>query len=1050
MKPETLAEPVLVGRSRELERLQVYLKEASKGRGATVFVSGEAGSGKTRLANEFLTMAKKKNVTVLSGWCLSNAAVPYFPFLEAFGSYYSRNEPEGERQLEIKTWLTGTSQTQEQGKYENLNAQAWKDKTFAAVIKQLLFLSTNKPVILFIDDIHWADSASLALLHYISRGISSERILTLATYRSEEILSKQTDGGSYPLVENLRLMGRDELFSEIPLHALCKDEVGKIAESMLGGTVDSDLVAKLSEDSGGNPLSVVESLRMMFEQRNLSKKDGQWRLEVDKIGLPGKVKDVIMRRLDALKPAQRRVVDAASVLGEKFSPDLVASVINQEYLDVLDALNAMEQGGRLVVGEGNGYRFEHAKIREILYNGLSPLMKIAFHLRIAKKMEEVNQTEKKASLSDIAYHYIQAGDKEKSLKYSLAAGIDALVKFSNTEAIKHFSYVLQNLTENPENDSQRMAALEGLGDAHYAGMKFKEAAKTFESLSKIEGANKLRALRKAMEASFFQNDLAKLEELLKEAEKCDLVDRLENARVLHNKARVFTLHGRMGYGIENSRKALQIFQEEYSVWDTAWTLIALGSTLPHIGQPKEGLAALLRSIAMFRELGDSRWLIEAYNMAAICGMQCGLQQEVKGLVEKAIRINEDEKINDYLRLSQSNAILAWLIASPANLQEALDKSLKALYFAEKTDSYWAQGTACSNLTTYYTMLEDGKHAEEYFGKLMKLPPDVHLNAMVNAPIATAYYLASKNQWEQATKVFDSMLAHYVTDPNPGAEAIIRMSYAWVLSKQGRFEEAKKQAEKAKVVHDEMTQRFDHLNVYATLMAPANVLSDQVFEVRLDLVNVSRTNCQLIRIENLLPREFRLVSPCKNVSFEDDVAKLKKNRLEPFEVSTVKLKVQATKTGIFNLSPRVLYVSDLKENKSAAVNSTSITVSAVATSQCETEPAPDAEQARIEFESENSRRVFNYLAKAFNEDYKVRKLMKERSGWRTMMDIVKAAKVSKNSIYGPSGRHGHLIAGLEQRGILETRVFDGERGRGGKIVRARIAYEKEAVRREVCS
>jgi predicted ATPase len=135
-----------VGREPEIEELQLNLKVIVEGKGRTVFVSGEAGSGKTRLINEFLNVAKDKGITVLSGWCLSNAAVPYFPFVEAFDSYLLTNEDFqnkslGGQQLRAKTWLIGQDGSQ------SISPQAWKDKTFAAVTNELLLISTNSPLI---------------------------------------------------------------------------------------------------------------------------------------------------------------------------------------------------------------------------------------------------------------------------------------------------------------------------------------------------------------------------------------------------------------------------------------------------------------------------------------------------------------------------------------------------------------------------------------------------------------------------------------------------------------------------------------------------------------------------------------------------------------------------------------------------------------------------------------------------------------------------------------------------------------------------------------
>ena len=163
MNVNVLAEPALVGRENELEQLQSCLDSALSGKGIAVFVFGEAGSGKTRLVTEFLKQAKKKEVTILSGWCLSNAQVPYFPFFEAFTKYFSTDHCE---ELKLKSWLMGPPQADKIGNPQFVTPQVWKDQTFTAVANTLASISEKVPVILFIDDLHWADSASLALINY--------------------------------------------------------------------------------------------------------------------------------------------------------------------------------------------------------------------------------------------------------------------------------------------------------------------------------------------------------------------------------------------------------------------------------------------------------------------------------------------------------------------------------------------------------------------------------------------------------------------------------------------------------------------------------------------------------------------------------------------------------------------------------------------------------------------------------------------------------------------------------------------------------------------
>ena len=180
LKPSILIEPSLVGREKELERLQGYLAAAFDGKGTTAFISGEAGCGKTRLSNEFLEIARKEGVAILGGWCLASAAIPYFPFVEAFDSYLQENDDGGQGVAShfngLKSWLIVKNQGKGNQKFDAVSPQAWKDQNFAALAKDLLNLSNNKPLIFFIDDIQWTDSASLALVHYLSHAIVSERI----------------------------------------------------------------------------------------------------------------------------------------------------------------------------------------------------------------------------------------------------------------------------------------------------------------------------------------------------------------------------------------------------------------------------------------------------------------------------------------------------------------------------------------------------------------------------------------------------------------------------------------------------------------------------------------------------------------------------------------------------------------------------------------------------------------------------------------------------------------------------------------------------------
>jgi predicted ATPase len=427
-----LSSPVLVGRVDELNVLHNSLNSVFNANGQTIFISGEAGSGKTRLITEFLNVARQKEVLVLNGWCLSNVGVPYFPFIEAFSGLLSNTAESSSHFATQIISQVERLESQQNSSYgvESSSPQAWMDSTFASVTKELLNLSTKKPAILVLEDIHWADSASLALLHYISRFVSSERILVLATFRSEN-LSFNFEGQPSPLIETLRVMKREDLYEKIDLVNLNESEVGMLAKSILGGSLQSSFLERLSKESHGNPLFIVESLRMLINEGDLIKENDLWRPSTDKIAIPSKVKDVILQRLSNLRLKQRRILDVASVLGEKFDYGLVAAVLKQEQLQVLEKLNSIAQTTLLIKYEDDSYSFDHAKSREIIYDELPSPLKKSYHQEIAKKLEILGKLDNKSAAADIAYHYEKAENAQKALEYSLLAGKEALAKFSN-------------------------------------------------------------------------------------------------------------------------------------------------------------------------------------------------------------------------------------------------------------------------------------------------------------------------------------------------------------------------------------------------------------------------------------------------------------------------------------------------------------------------------------------------------------------------------------------------------------------------------------------
>ncbi len=1052
-----LAEPILVGRDLELQKLEQCLNNVIQGHGSTIFISGEAGSGKTRLTTEFLNYVKEKNVKILSGRCLSNVSEPYFPFADAFNSSTNDNNDDSfvSEQLELSSLIDGSTQIE---RVKELTPQALKDQTLASVTKKFLLMATNKPVILFLDDVHWADSASLTLLHYITRSIGAERILVIATYRSEEVNAQQDDH-PHPLIDVLRLLGREGILQNLQLQKIGKSDISKIIESMLGGKADDTLVEKLANDSLGNPLFVVESVRMLCEQNRLQK-NGSWKLIGEDLGIPTKVKDVIMRRVESLKPDHRRILYAASVVGEKFDPEIVAQVLQLDSIDVLETLDAIAESTTLVHCIENCFAFDHAKSREMLYEKMSPLLKRKFHLRIAEQMQKVNKGS--IQFSDLAYHFIEAGEKEKSIEYSVAAGKHALETFSNLEALRYFSYVLQTIDDNVESCGTKMVALEGLGDALYGNSKFSDAIDAYESLCKIAtGVTKLRGYRKAMEAAFFQNDIPHLTELISKAEGYAAVDRLENARVLVNRGRVALMYKDMPMAsIKDQEEALRIFREEYSLWDVAWALLGVGSALPLINQLPQGLASELEAISIFDELGDLRWQARARMRACVLFSVADMNQKAMEIFNEAKNIFE--KIGDFSMLAEAYATYAVVLEDAGDLNGALNHSLIALDYCKKTDSTWALSMTLASLARIYSKLGNITQAQEYFERLQKFPPQSLLNAMVRKTSTEILYYAGRNQFELANKSLNTYLEQHKKTLDSLLNARFKADIAWSLTKQGRLSEAAVQRSAAVAAMQLARAPFENLTIKSNLLVPTEVIGNTPVNLRITVINNSNLSANLLTIENL-NSYFKLIDPSSQYNFSEKSLNLEGQKILPFNVKIYQLKIQFQKAGCITLSPRIV-LSDCSGHKHIIVpnevtvkvegapknedrTDSSRSVATASIEKVEGQVEPVAAKQQLIFEANHSKKAFDYLVESFSKDYMRKKLTLEKAGWRSLVEIVKNGNVPVRSVYGDGPKRlGSAISELERRGLIEVRVFVGERGRGGNIFKTRVAYDREPIKR----
>ena len=223
--------------------------------------------------------------------------------------------------------------------------------------------------------------------------------------------------------------------------------------------------------------------------------------------------------------------------------------------------------------------------------------------------------------------------------------------------------------------------------------------------------------------------------------------------------------------------------------------------------------------------------------------------------------------------------------------------------------------------------------------------------------------------------------------------------------------------------------FESVNIKARLSVPKEFISGEEFQIKLDLANVGKKACLLVRVEGFVPRKCKVLKVSSNCVLEDDSLNMKGKKLDSLSIESISVWVQVKGTVGISLSPRVIYIDEFGEFRTIEVKRAKIL------------PV-------VEFESKESQVIFEYLVAAFMKDSVRRRLNIERSGWRSLPQIIKETGVSKRSLYGSGGRLGYGLSELQRKGLIDLRAFRGERGRGGHILKVRVHHKKELVRRYV--
>src|SRR5262245_39366949 len=469
------------GRVAELARLERRFEEARGGRGGVAMVVGEPGIGKTRTLEEFAETARAAEAVVLWGRCYEGeAARPYGPFVEALTEYVRSASPEmlradlglgaaplGRLVPGLRERLPDLAEPAPLEPYEE------RVRLLDAVTQFLLALATRVPTVLVLDDLHWADAGTVALLRHVARFAPRGRLLVLGAYRDVEV------DRQHPLAEALGALPRETRYEHVGLAGLDRPAVQALLDAVAEAAVEPALAEAVARETSGNPFFIQEVLLHLLEEGVLARDATQWRaaLPAGTRVLPETVRQVIERRLGRVSPAARELLRVAAAFTAGVPFEVARRVAGLEEVAALDALDEA-LGAQLLspTADPDRFDFAHALVRHTLYEAQSPPRRVRLHRQIAEMLEAVFGARASEHAGEIAHHYHQSAalpGAERGVAYCLAVADEA----ERTGALEEVADVLaMALALLPADDARRARPLARRGRALALTKRADEAA----------------------------------------------------------------------------------------------------------------------------------------------------------------------------------------------------------------------------------------------------------------------------------------------------------------------------------------------------------------------------------------------------------------------------------------------------------------------------------------------------------------------------------------------------------------------------------------------
>lgn len=803
---------VLVGREQELGQCLRQLKEYN-----TLFISGEAGVGKTRLALEI------KNLFPGCVYLRANSygaltTVPYHPFHNMFKEIVMQDFVLTQRVLkqmpevlrhEIMKLLPEDKIVP--AKIEGLD----KFRLFDSVnmfFNILTELSSPGQIVLLMDDLHWTDRSSCELLDFVIRSASTN-FKILGTYRTEEIKNAS-------IYEFLGIWARENLYSKLELLPLSESQTFKFLELVMGNVSQS--TAKFIYNlSGGNPFYTEEILRELERQNKIFYNGREWVILIEReLKIPSSIESTILRKIEFLDTETKEILNIAAVYGQEFSDEILAHCNQKNVGETMDAIDHLIKLGFIKVRGSELFFFSEDIVRQIVYKNINRADLLKYHRQVGNAIERYFHSSLANYYEQLAHHFTIANDPSRALYYSRRAGIKCMENYAHEQAVEFFT----NAQKFEDNIEEIFKIKSDLSEIYFLMGKSEKAIENLNACLKINPQD-YKIYYKLGQINENIGDYKKALDYFKKGLKITA----QASASYQFRAGIVWIYTRMGHYLKAKKECEQLLKKEKQIpkQELAIILITYGVVLLHLGDLEGSISYFKKALDIRQKLGDKKGMAACYlDMAVVyqqqlnfsiseeyyknalklyeeIGYQAGIMVTLLDLGSLYFHYNlikAEEYCNKGLRIAKLIGAKRDIVFLYDNLgsislrrlmlDEALSSFKIALQYAEATDFIEGKNFINIHLSEYYRETAKKKKGLAHLKKAYIYAKKLNLKQFIyDCQFEEIEYLLLNKNFKKAKQLSNTIFTQLRNDPDMN-----RRVYAYMY--QGKVASALKEYKKA--------------------------------------------------------------------------------------------------------------------------------------------------------------------------------------------------------------------------------------------------------------